>query len=105
MYARVTLLELDPVRLAVDDAVEMFERELVPQLRAQDGYQGAYVLTTPEGKALLMTLWGTEEEADAAASTGFYAEQLGRYMALFKAPPGRERYRVAFADASALAPD
>lgn len=101
MYARVTLLELDPVRIDVGEAVETFERDVVPRLRAQEGYKGAYVLTTADGKGLLMTLWGTETEADAAAGDGFYAEQIARYMTLFKAPPGRERYRVALVDALA----
>jgi hypothetical protein len=103
MYARVTLLELDPVRVSVGDAVAMFESEVLPQLRTQDGYEGAYVLTTPEGRALLMTLWKTEETATKSSAQAFYSEQLERYMTLFRTPPGRERYHVALADVPTFA--
>ena len=81
----------------------LFRGEVLPQLREQDGYEGILVLATPDGRGLLLTLWETEEAADAQAATGFYAEQLERYVTLFRSPPGRERYEVAFADAPALA--
>jgi heme-degrading monooxygenase HmoA len=67
-------------------------------LREVDGYEGAYVLANPDGKALLMTFWETEDQADAQADTGLYAELLARFAAIFRAPPGRERYAVAVAD-------
>jgi heme-degrading monooxygenase HmoA len=98
MHARVTLLEIDTVRGTVAAAVDLFEREVLPELRAQHGYRGVFVLTTPEGKAALVSLWDTEEQADAWAPAGFYAETLERYVTLFAAPPGRERYEVLVAD-------
>lgn len=98
MYARTTLLEIDTLRMAMDDAVAMFEREVLPALRRQPGYRGVYVCTTPEGKGLLVSLWETEAQADAGLAAGFYAETLSQYMTLFKAPPGRESYEVAVAD-------
>jgi hypothetical protein len=96
MYSRVTLLEIDTVRTGVDEAVELFKTEVLPQLRAQDGYEGAVVLATPEGKGMILTVW--ETEAAAARTAGFATEVLERYMALYKAPPGRELYEVAFAE-------
>ena len=46
---RVTLLEIDVLgRLA--DAVAMFQAEVMPEPPDQEGYQGVYVLTTPEGR-------------------------------------------------------
>jgi heme-degrading monooxygenase HmoA len=98
MHARLTLLEIDTVRGTVAAAVDLFEREVLPELRAQPGYRGVFVLTTPEGKAALVSLWDTEEQADAGAPTGFYADTLERYVTLFAAPPGRERYEVLVAD-------
>ena len=100
MYARVTLLEIDPLRTNVEAALETFEDAVLPQLREQEGYQGVVVLATPEGRGLLMSLWETEEASETAR--GFATEQLEKYMTLFKAPPGREHYRVAFADLPAL---
>ena len=94
MYSRVTQLEVDTLRVGIDEAVELFRAEVAPRLQQQDGYEGALVLTTPEGNGMLVTLWDTAEEADASA--GFASEQLARYVTLFRAPPGREHYTVSF---------
>ena len=67
MYSRVTLLEIDTVRVDMDSALELFRERVLPQLREQNGYEGVYVLTTPDGKALIMSLWETED--DAAGTT------------------------------------
>jgi len=102
MYARVTLLEIDTMRATVPAAVALFEREILPDLQAQDGYRGVYVLTTPEGQAALVSFWDTEKQADAGGPSGFYADTLARYVTLFAAPPGRERYDVPVADVPTL---
>jgi hypothetical protein len=94
MYSRVTLLEIDTVRIDLEEAVARFREEVVPGLKEQDGYEGGVVLTTPEGKAILITFWETEEAVEAAAA--FAAGELERFMMLFKSPPGREHYEVAF---------
>ena len=98
MHARVTQLEIDTTRMDIDEAVRLFREEVLPQLRQQEEYEGAYVLSNVDGKALLLTFWKTEEAADAQARSGFYAEQLARFAAIFRSPPGRERYAVVVAD-------
>jgi hypothetical protein len=98
MYARVTQLEIDTTRLDIDDGVRLFREEVLPDLRAEDGYAGMYVLANPDGKALLVSFWDTEEDAEAQTQTGFYADQLARFAAVFGSPPGRDRYEVRLAD-------
>jgi hypothetical protein len=98
MFARLTLLEIDTLRVDVDSAVALFRREVLPDLSRQPGYAGVLVLTTPTGGAALLSLWETAEAAEAHARTGFYAEALDRYMTMFRSPPGRERYEVAYAE-------
>ena len=98
MYARVTQLELDTTRITLDEAVEMFRAEVLPQLRELPEYDATFVLANPDGKALLLTFWETEEAAEANAPTGQYSEHLAQYAAIFRAPPGRERYAVLVAD-------
>jgi hypothetical protein len=102
MYARVTQLEIDPVRTDVKSALQLYKHDVVPSMEQQEGYAGVLVMVTPEGKGLIASLWTTEEAAEASAETGFYADVLARYVTLFKAPPGRERYEVVFADIRAL---
>ena len=96
MYSRVTLLEIDTVRVEPHEAVAIFKVEVLPRLREQDGYEGVIVFATPEGKGMIVSVWETEEAAAAAA--GFASGEIERYMTLFKAPPGREYYEVAFAE-------
>jgi hypothetical protein len=105
MYSRVTQLEIDALRISVDDAVALFGDSVLPELREQAGYEGVIVLTTPEGKALLISFWATPEAAEADSPDGFYAEQLAQHVTLFKSPPGRERYRMAFADMPTVTED
>jgi hypothetical protein len=102
MFARVTLLEIDTTRTSVAAALELFEDEVLDDLQGLDGYRGVYVLATPEGKAALMSLWDTEEQADTDGLAGFYADTLARFVTLFAAPPGRESYEVLLADARVL---
>jgi len=96
MYSRVTLVEIDPVRIEVDAAVGRFKEEVVPELESKEGYEGAVVLATPEGKAMIVSLWTTAEDADAAAA--FATGAVERFMTFFKAPPGREYYEVVYLD-------
>ena len=105
MIARVTLAEIDSVRMSVDQAVKLFRDSVVPALREQEGYEGVYVLLSDEGKVLALTFWESEEAADAgiAGSRSFYAEQVGKFVTLYRSPPGREMYDVVLADAPAVA--
>jgi hypothetical protein len=96
MFSRVTLLEIDTVRIDLDAAVALYREHVLPRLREQEGYEGVVVLTTEEGKAMLISFWETEGEARDAS--GFAAAELERYMTMFKAPPGREQYEVVLAD-------
>ena len=96
MYSRVTLLEIDTLRVDMDDAAALFREQVVPGLREEDGYEGAIALATPEGQGMIITFWETEEGARDAS--GFASEALERFVTLFKAPPGREVYEVAVAD-------
>jgi hypothetical protein len=96
MYSRVTLLEIDTLRTTVDEAVELFEEEVLPALREQEGYEGVVVLANPDGKAMLVSVW--ESEDDAVASAGFASGALEQFVTLFRAAPGREHYEVRLAE-------
>jgi heme-degrading monooxygenase HmoA len=105
MVARVTIAEIDPVRMSIDGAVEMFRASVTPELREQDGFEGVYVLLSPEGKALVLTFWESDEVAEAGleGSRSFYAEQVEKFVTIYRSPPGREGYDVVLAEAPAVA--
>jgi hypothetical protein len=96
MHARVTLLEIDTVRISTDAALDTFRAEVLPELKRQPGYEGVLVCSNEEGKGLIVTFWTSAETADAGAAG--YAQTLAEYMTLFRSPPGRERYEVALAE-------
>jgi hypothetical protein len=102
MFARLTLLEIDTVRVSMQTALERFERDIAPRLRSQPGYRGVYVMTTPEGKGALLSLWDTEEQAAIEGEHDFYGEALGSFATLFRSAPGRERYEIAYVDEAAV---
>jgi hypothetical protein len=96
MYSRVTQLEIDTMRVGVEEATELFQEDVVPRLREQEGYEGGFALVTPEGKGMIVTFWETEEEAKDVS--GFASAELARYVTMFSSPPGRECYEVAYSD-------
>ena len=106
MIARATAAEIDPIRMSVDQAVALFRESVVPALHEQEGYEGVYVLLSPEGKVLVLTFWSDEEAADAGIAGGrsFYAEQIEKFVTIYRSTPGRETYDVVVADAPLALP-
>jgi heme-degrading monooxygenase HmoA len=98
MFARVTQFEIDTLRISLDEALEQFKVLVVPEAQKLDGYEGMYVMRTPEGKGVIMSLWASEEAAQAGLTSGYYDEQVGKFVTFFRAPPGREHYEVVFCD-------
>src|SRR5918996_5285908 len=96
MYSRVTLLEIDTLRVDIDEAADLFRAEVAPRLAEQEGYEGAVALVTPEGKGMIISFWETEDGAQDAS--GIASAELERNVTMFRSPPGREYYEVAFAD-------
>ena len=100
MFARVTLLEVDLVRTDIDAVLDLYREHVLPEVQAQPGYEGMFVLVNPEGQGLLMSLWSDEESLEATMPIASAAVE--RFMTVFRAPPGRERYEVRLADVPAL---
>jgi len=104
MVARVTLAEVDTLRMSADAAVELYKQSVIPELQQQPGYAGVYMLANQQGKLLTMTFWESEEAAEAGIASGYYAAQVEKFVTYFRAPPGRETYEVALAEAPAVSP-
>jgi hypothetical protein len=84
-------------------ALERFEAEVLPGLREEPGYRGVFVLTTPEGKGALLSLWDTADAAAIEGGRAFYGDALENFATLFRSAPGRERYEVVLVDEPARA--
>ena len=64
-------------------------------MKSQKGFRGAYLLSQPNGKAIMISLWETEEDAVTNEKSGYYQEQLAKFKDMFVAPPVHEGYNVA----------
>lgn len=98
MYARVTEVEIDTTQVSVDEVLNRFRAAVLPSLQEQPGYQGIYVMGTPEGRAVLLSLWATEQAAVAMHEGGWYFKVLSDFATVFREPPGRSSYEVLVAD-------
>jgi hypothetical protein len=58
-------------------------------------------MRTPEGKGIVVTLWETEDAANAGIESGYYDEQVARFVTFMRQAPGREHYEVIRADVPA----
>ena len=94
MQARVTLFEIDTLRISRVEALELFKQRVLPRLRAHPECEGVIALETPEGKGMLISFWSNEEAADEALKGGFYDEQVAEFTMFLRQPPGREHYEV-----------
>ncbi len=97
MFARLLRIKTKIER--IDEAAKLFEESVIPLLKNQKGYKGAYFLTDRKtGVSIPITLWENEEDMLATESSHFFQEQLVRFMTFFKAPPIREAYEVVVQD-------
>jgi heme-degrading monooxygenase HmoA len=101
MHARVTPFEIDTLRIPLAEAERLFDEQVVPKLRQQPGLVGFYVMRTPEGKGLVISLWETEEAAQASIESGYYAEQVAHFVTFMRQAPGRDHYEVTRAQVPA----
>lgn len=98
MYARVTQFEIDTLRISLDEALQRFQEMIMPEVRKVPGYRGVFVMRTPEGKGVVVSLWATAEAAQTGVESGYYDEQIAKFVMVTKQPPGRDHYEVVFSE-------
>ena len=50
----------------------------------------------------MLTFWSSEEDAAAGVESGFYDEQVRKFVTIYRALPGRETYEIVLAEAPAV---
>lgn len=98
MFARVTQFEIDTLRISLDEALQRFQEMILPEVRKVPGYRGVFVMRTPEGKGVVVSLWATAEAAQTGVESGYYDEQIAKFVMVTKQPPGRDHYEVVFSE-------
>lgn len=98
MHARVTELKVDLDVTTVVDALTRFRAAVLPSLQEQPGYRGIYVLGTPAGDGLLVSLWATEDAARADHQDDWYYQVMRDLATLLRERPSQATYQVLASD-------
>jgi heme-degrading monooxygenase HmoA len=93
MFARRVTLNLKPNSAA--EFTQRLEKEVIPMLRKQKGFQDEITFVVPAGtEAFGVSLWDDKESADAY-SRGSYAEVTKMLEKLVDGTPRVETYEVS----------
>jgi hypothetical protein len=94
MHARVVTVQAKPG--SIEQVIDIFQNHVVPAARNEKGFGGGRVLASREtGKLLLITLWATVADLQSNEASGFFREQLGKFMPHLAVPPVRETYELS----------
>lgn len=100
MFARATIVESSPDKL--DQAIDIIERDVLPQARKLDGFQGFFgAVDRASGKVVTYTLW-EDEEAMRTSEEAANRLRSEATEALAAGKPVVERYEVFLADVPSL---
>ena len=96
-FARVTITQSKIE--SYDEVVKLYAESVVPAAKSQKGYRGILLLSNREtGKGISISFWDSEEDAIANEQSGYYQEQVAKFLEFFTAPPVREGYEVTVKD-------
>lgn len=94
MYARLTTVyvKLDKI----EEAINIYEEEVIPAANAQPGCCGCYLLTDRKsGKAIVLSMWTSKYDASASIQNGYYQAQLNKFSGLLISKPTSEGYEMS----------
>ncbi len=93
MFAQLVKVKVQPGK--VDEATAIFTDSVIPAAKQQKGFRNAYLLVDRSANRVIgLSLWETEADVAALATSGFYQEQVAKFAAIFDGPPEREVYEV-----------
>ena len=94
MYARVIQFPLKAE--SITDAIAYFHDSVGPALKNLDGFKNSRMLTNPStNRGLMVTIWDSEENRQAAESSGFLQDVLKHMSGYFAGPPTVDYYEVS----------
>jgi hypothetical protein len=93
MHAGVVSVRFKPGK--AEEAAQIYQDSVVPELRQMQGFEGGYVLTNAEtGTGYIIGLWESREDAEGDAegfeSSGAFREQAAKFEDVFDGPPSQE---------------
>ena len=97
MYARHVSCQLKPIKR--EELTQMFDREILPLLQKQNGFNDEVVFVDPDGRQVLaISLWDSKESAESY-SRETYPHVLKTLARVVEGTPQGRSYEVAFSTA------
>ena len=97
IFARLVTAEFQVDK--TDEVIRIFQENIVPSIKSQEGYRGGYLLTDRKtGKGAVLALWDTEENITANTESGLYQEQVSMVAPFLATAPAQGVYEVAVQD-------
>ena len=95
MHVRVATIQIQSGKM--QEAIELFNKSVVPAQKAQKGYQGSSLMTdASSGKGLTTSVWETEADMLAGeSSSGYYQEVIAKFADLFAEPIVLDHYELS----------
>ena len=92
MYSRHVSCHLKPIKR--EELTQMFDREILPLLQKQNGFNDEVVFVDQDGRQVLaISLWDSKESADAY-SREFYPQVLKSLERVIEGAPQVREYEV-----------
>ena len=94
MHVRAATGQIQPGKM--QEAINIYNNS-VSELKAQKGYQGAYLMTdAASGKVLSISIWESEADMLAGESIGgYYQQQVGKFAFVFAGTPLLDHYELS----------
>ena len=94
MYVRAATVQVTSGKM--QEAIDIYNNS-VSDLKAQKGYQGAYLMTdAASGKVLSISIWESEADMLAGESIGgYYQQQVGKFAFVFAGTPTLDHYELS----------
>ena len=95
MHVRAATVQIQSGKM--QEAIDIYNKAVVSAIKAQKGYQGAYLMTdASSGKALSITIWESEADMMAGESSGgYYQQQIAKFASVFDGAPSLEHYELS----------
>ena len=85
MHVRAVTVQIQPGK--IQGTIDVYNDSGITAAKAQKGFQGAYLMTDATSvKGLSITVWESEADMLAGASSGYFQEQISKFASLFAGP-------------------
>ena len=95
MYAQVVRASVQPGK--IDELITIFRDGVIPAALVAPGFRKAFMFVDrASNRGMGVSLWETEADVTALATSGFYQEQVGKLAGVLAEQPDRGVYELVF---------